>query len=174
MPKRKPKKPPKKTGRPSLYNPEEHPRAARMLTGNGKTLADLAEEFGVARSTIEEWMAAHPEFSGAIKLGREDASAAVERALFQRATGYSHPAVKILAVSNGQNMGSSVEQIPYTEHYPPDTEAAKFWLKNRKPAEWKDKQEIEHGGKLTLAEIVEQSLTPTPTPAPDGALEKKP
>lgn len=170
MAKKKIKPPPKKTGRPSLYNPDEHPKAARLLTGNGKTLADLAESFGVARSTIEEWMAAHPEFSGAIKLGREDASAAVERALFQRATGYSHPAVKILAVSGGQGVGSSVEKVPYTEHYPPDTEAAKFWLKNRRPGEWKDKQEVEHGGRVTLEQMVAQSLEAGATPS---APEKK-
>lgn len=154
MPKRKPKKPPKKVGAPTLYNPEEHPKAARAMAANGKTHADMAETFGVERHTVSDWINRHPEFAAAIDLGKQDATAAVERALFQRATGYSHPAVKILAVSGGQGMGSSVEQIPYTEHYPPDTEAAKFWLKNRRPAEWKDKQEIEHGGKFTLEQWV--------------------
>jgi transcriptional regulator with XRE-family HTH domain len=31
----------------------------------------------------------------------------------------------------------------------PDTTAQIFWLKNRKPAEWRDKREIEHGGEIT-------------------------
>jgi hypothetical protein len=130
------------------------------MTGNGKTLADIAEHFGVNRDTITEWQIRHPEFSAAIELGREDASDAVERALFERARGYSHPAVKILTVSGGQGMGSSVEQIPYTEHYPPDPEAAKYWLKNRRPATWRDKQEVEHTGKLTLEQLVDASLVP--------------
>jgi hypothetical protein len=29
---------------------------------------------------------------------------------------------------------------PYTEHYPPDTTAAIFWLKNRRRNEWRDRQ----------------------------------
>ena len=29
----------------------------------------------------------------------------------------------------------------------PDTGAAAFWLKNRKPDVWRDKQEVEHTGK---------------------------
>nr|DAV18236.1 MAG TPA: terminase small subunit [Caudoviricetes sp.] len=34
-----------------------------------------------------------------------------------------------------------------TKHVAPDTGAAAFWLKNRKPNVWRDKQEVEHTGK---------------------------
>ena len=157
------KKPPKKVGRPSFYNPDEHPKAARLLAANWKTHTEMAEAIGVERHTISDWIVRYPEFAAAIELGKQDANTAVERALFQRATGYQHPAVKIITVSQGANMGSSVEQIPYTEHYPPDTEAIKFFLKNRKPAEWRDKQEHEHSGKLTLEELVKASNETTST-----------
>jgi hypothetical protein len=53
--------------------------------------------------------------------------------------------VKILTVSDGGNEGSHVEQVPYIERYPPDTTAAIFWLKNRRPKAWRDKHEMEHG-----------------------------
>lgn len=149
-----------KTGRPSKYKPEEHPKVARELTGNGRTLVDLAELFEVNPDTITEWQAAHPEFSVAIKLGREDATDRVERALYERAVGYKHPTVKPMVVSGGQGMGSSIEMVNLTEQYPPDTAAAALWLKNRRAKEWRDRQEIEHSGTLTLEQILAVASKP--------------
>src|SRR6185312_7516231 len=34
--------------------------------------------------------------------------------------------------------------VPYREHVPPDTKAAEFWLTNRAPGRWKNRQNIEH------------------------------
>ena len=36
---------------------------------------------------------------------------------------------------------------PYTRHYPPDTQAAWRWLRNRQPTWWRDKVKLEHTGK---------------------------
>jgi len=68
---------------------------------------------------------------------------AVERSLYHRAVGYSHDAVKILTVARGDGR-SEVVQVPYVEHYPPDTTAAIFFLKNRRPDRWRDTQNIDH------------------------------
>lgn len=147
------------TGRPSLYDPEEHPPLARELTGNGRTLADLAKAFGVARSTIEEWQKHHPAFSVAIKLGREDACDRVERALFERATGYSWDSEKLITVSDGG--GSHVERHPIKEHVPPDPAALKFFLANRRRKEWAERQQIEGGdGGPLVVKIVRTSDAP--------------
>lgn len=37
-----------------------------------------------------------------------------------------------------------------TKEVAPDTTAQIFWLKNRKPVEWRDKQDIEHSGNMTV------------------------
>jgi hypothetical protein len=37
-----------------------------------------------------------------------------------------------------------VTKVPYREHVPPDVTACIFWLKNRKPSEWRDVQNVEH------------------------------
>jgi hypothetical protein len=74
------------------------------------------------------------------------ADAEVAEKLFKRATGYSHDAVKIF-----NDQGAPL-QVPYTEHYPPDTTACIFWLKNRRPDLWRDKveQQLEHSGGITV------------------------
>jgi hypothetical protein len=36
--------------------------------------------------------------------------------------------------------------VPFEQHYPPDTVACIFWLKNRRPDLWRDKVGLEHTG----------------------------
>lgn len=130
-------------GHPTAYRQEFAEQAAK-LTKLGATDLELADFFGVDVRTIYNWKNAQSEFFQALKRGKKIADDLVEQSLFRRATGYSHEAVKILTVSLGNNGGSEVQEVPYTEHYPPDTAAAIFWLKNRRPDEWREK--IEHTG----------------------------
>lgn len=124
-------------GRPTSFKPE-YVEQARKLAQLGATDREAAEFFEVAESTLYLWKHTQPEFSEALKVGKETADARVEQSLYRRALGYSHDAVKIM-------MADGVPIVePYTEHYPPDTTAAIFWLKNRKPAEWRDKTTVEH------------------------------
>lgn len=132
-------------GRPTLYKPE-YDKQAYHLALLGATDADMARAFGVADSTIDRWKSEHEGFSGSIKRGKDEADANVAKSLYRRALGYSHKAVKILAVSQGNNAGSVVEEVPYVERYAPDTVAAIFWLKNRQPDKWRDKKDVEHSG----------------------------
>lgn len=139
-------------GRPSKYKPEFVEQAAK-LTALGATDRELADFFQVTDRTLNGWKIRHPEFFQSLKLGKEAADARVEQSLYNRARGYSHDAVKILMTKEGD-----VYREEYVEHYPPDTTACIFWLKNRKSAEWRDKQEVEHSGKLTLEELIIGSL----------------
>lgn len=112
----------------------------------GATDAEMADFFEVDERTIGNWKNEHEEFFQSIKKGKVLADATIADSLYHRAKGYSHEAVKIIAVSQGNNMGSEVQEVPYVEHYPPDTTAAIFWLKNRQPKKWRDKQDVEHSG----------------------------
>ncbi|UYW34460.1 helix-turn-helix domain-containing protein [Methylorubrum extorquens] len=121
-----------KIGRPPTYQ-ALFARQAERLVQDGATDAELASFFEVTTVTIWRWKTAHPEFCNALQRGKDLADDVVERSLFQRATGYSHPAVKIM-----QNEGEPVI-VPYVQYYPPDTAAAFIWLKNRRPQRWRDR-----------------------------------
>lgn len=136
-------------GRPSKYHPAMV-TTARLMTERGAVDADIAQALGIVLSTLYLWKSQHPEFSDALKRGKEVADDMVENALFRRALGYTHDAVKIMTVSVGDGC-SEVREVPFVEHYPPDTAAAFIWLKNRRPDKWRDKQPDRDGdNRLTV------------------------
>ena len=134
-------------GRPTEYRPE-FVEQAKELCANGATNYDLADEFGVSVQTVRAWRAKDPDFLAAIKVNKDLADELVERSLYERATGYSHNAVKIFLGKDGK-----IVEAQFTEHVPPDPTAMIFWLKNRKPREWRDKTEVELTEKRVVTDI---------------------
>lgn len=126
--------------RPSKFKPE-FVEQAKKLCALGAIDAELANFFGVAVSTVALWKVQHKEFSDALKVGKVQADRRVESALYRRAIGYEHDEVDLRVV------GTKLVKTPIRKAYPPDTTACIFWLKNRKPNDWRDKHEHEHGGK---------------------------
>ena len=120
--------------RPTEYTEEYHNPTAMLLYSKGLTDDEVAMVFGDSVATIHNWKHEHPEFLDPLRVGKDIADDIVERKLFERATGYSHPAVKIF------NADGQILEAPYVEHYPPDTGAIKLWLMNRRAAQWKEKQ----------------------------------
>ncbi len=116
-------------GRPTLYKPE-HADRARDLCARGATVKDLAGRFGVVRSTIDLWIATHPEFADAVQQGRDVADATAVESLFTRVTGYNHQAEKVFLYRGEPRTAT------YTAHVPPETRACMFWLRNRRPEDW--------------------------------------
>jgi hypothetical protein len=126
-------------GRPTLYR-EEYAEQAYKLCLLSATDAELADFFGVNQDTIYEWQSVHSDFSESIRRGKLSADANVAERLYQRARGYSHEAVKIFMPAGA----SEPVYAEYIEHYPPDTQAASLWLRNRQKDKWRDR--IEHTG----------------------------
>lgn len=126
-------------GRPTEYK-DEYCELATKFCLLGADDEDLARMFDVDVRTIYRWKDERPEFCQAIKAGKDIADAEVSSKLYHRARGYSHNAVKIVADAKT----GSEHVVPYVEHYPPDTTACIFWLKNRQRAKWRDKQDHEH------------------------------
>lgn len=125
-------------GRPTDFR-AEYVQQAEKLCVLGATDEDIANFFEVDVRTIYRWKHAHEEFCQALKAGKEVADARVERSLYNRAVGYTYDSEKVVTVAQGNNQGSVIERVPIKEHVPPDTTAGIFWLKNRRPDDWRDK-----------------------------------
>lgn len=134
-------------GRPTDYR-EEYNDLANKFAKLGATDKQMADFFNVAESTFHKWKLDYPKFSESIKEGKLTADANVAHALYHRAIGYEHPEDDIRSV-NGE-----IVITPTIKHYPPDSTAALFWLKNRRKEDWRDKSEIEANVDFSFHEVL--------------------
>lgn len=114
------------TGRPSKYNDVYCDLVIEEMT-TGKSLTAFAAEIGVARSTINEWMAVHPEFSEAVKIAKAKCAAWWEEK------------GRKLAEQGGA---------------PGQATAVIFGLKNMGADDWRDKQEHELSGSVQMQPVI--------------------
>ena len=109
---------------------------------DGLTDEQIAKNLGISKDTFYQYKKQHPDFSETLKRGKEVVDREVENALFQRAMGYEYEEDTVITNPDGSQVIKTV-----TKKMAPDVTAQIFWLKNRKPAEWRDKREIEATGK---------------------------
>ena len=129
--------------RPKEYIQDLHDSWAWSLAMEGLTDKEIAEKLGIAKSTLNNWKNEHPTFLDSLKAGKEPIDAKVQNSLYQRAIGYSYKEKKVVVEldSNGNQKPARIETTE--KIVPPDTTAQIFWLKNRRPDLWRDKQEVE-------------------------------
>ncbi len=132
----------------------------KQLAREGKTLSQIAGLLGVSTSTLCLWKKEHAEFSESLNEGKAVSDDNVERSLYERATGYECSEDKVTATG---------EVVTVRKKFPPDVVAAIFWLKNRRPKEWRDKQEIEHTGTVDLVSVLSAARNRATAPAEGGA-----
>lgn len=137
----------RKVGRPTKYK-EEYAELAYKFSLLGAIDTQLAQLLEVSESTLNKWKHDYPEFSESIKRGKEIADVEVVEALRKRAIGYSYEEIKTEESDQGKKKTVTTKEVV------PDTTAQIFWLKNRQPRLWRDKQEIDH-------QSSDGSMTPT-------------
>jgi len=130
-------------GRKGKYEEWLTPDGLTRLTGwarDGLTNVQIAENMGVAERTFTEWIARFPAITSALKKGKEPVDIQVENALLKRALGYDYEetTTEIEDLGGGKTR-KHVRKV--TKHVAPDTTAQIFWLKNRKPKQWREKAE---------------------------------
>lgn len=121
---------------------------------DGLTDKDIAKNMRVGYTSIREWKKKFPEIAEALRIGKDSADRIVENALYKSACGYTVKVlkpVKVKQIDYDPETGRKVhesETLKLVEeelHYPAQVTAQIFWLKNRKPDQWREKNELALG-----------------------------
>ena len=102
--------------RPSSYSPVILP-VVRACATFGATAEEIANYLNIPWGSFKRWIYAEPELREALKRGRDASDNRVVESLYQLAVGWK----------GGK----------------PDLGACCFWLKNRRPSEWRDVHQID-------------------------------
>jgi len=134
--------------RPSKYESHVKPKLNKVeaWARDGLTDEQIAHNLGIGVATLYEYKNKYPEFSEALRRGKDDIDIEVENALLKRAMGYTYEEI----TRERDKDGNMVVTKRVTKEVLPDVTAQIFWLKNRRPAVWRDKQDIEHSGGLEI------------------------
>jgi len=146
-PKRKSKQ---KLGRPSKFA-DISLTDVEKLAGYGLTDQQLADVLHICKSSLNNYKQ-NPKFLDSLKKGKQKSDNYVIGSLFHRAIGYSHPEAQLFCYK-GRIIKTTV-----MKHYPPEVTAMIFWLKNRKPEDWRDRQEVAHLQKSLPEEEVRRRI----------------
>lgn len=129
---------------------------------NGLSNEQIAHNIGINVGTLYEWVKRFPDIGEAIKKTKEVVDIEVENALHKRAMGYSYDEVtRERRVNKETGEEELVITKRITKHMPGDVTAQIFWLKNRKPDNWRDRREVRQEvdgvetGVLMLAPVME-------------------
>ena len=119
---------------------------------DGLTDEQIAEDkIGINRTTLYDWKKKYPNIANSLKRGKEVIDIQVENALLKRALGYSYNEVTRERIRDPKTGEASLEITKTVKkEVVPDTTAQIFWLKNRKPKEWRDRKETEISGGINI------------------------
>jgi hypothetical protein len=122
---------------------------------DGLTDEQIASNMGIGYSTLQTWKSKYQDIQDTLKRGKEVVDIQVENALLKRALGYSYDEVTRERVldydqSTGQVVGSHMEITKTVKkEVQGDTTAQIFWLKNRRPEQWRDKRDVSVEGEIS-------------------------
>ena len=133
-------------GRKSLYESLVKPKLSTIegWYRDGLTLEQIADNLGIALSTLCNYKNQYQELSDALKRGNDDAVYAVENSLLRLALGFTY---------EEQELTKTGQVVTVQKYAKPNTTACIFWLKNRAPnGKWRDKQE--HDVNANVAQVI--------------------
>ena len=138
-------------GRPNKYHSNVEPKLLLIEAWARDGLTDemICKNLDVSQDSFIQYKKQFPELVEALKNGKEVIDTMVENALLKAALGYEYEERKITE--------DTIERIKKYAH--PNTTALIFWLKNRKPQQWRDKQELGMEGELNIKVALPKGFT---------------
>ena len=112
---------------------------------DGLTDKQIAHNMGITQQTLNKWKKKYSSLFESLKRGKEVVDREVENALYKRALGYEYEE----KIFEGDELKRVVKK-----QMPPDPTSMIFWLKNRKPTEWRDKHEVDNNIKTNGFKII--------------------
>lgn len=151
----------KKVGRRGKYEDwldEDSLLKVQGWARDGLSNEQIAHNMGITFQTLYKWQDKYSELREALKKGKEVVDREVENALLKRALGYEYDEVTQEPVTD-KDTGITEMRVTkrVTKQIVPDVTAQIFWLKNRKPDEFRDKRDVELSGSVDLGSIIEKA-----------------
>lgn len=128
------------------YN-DDFPLLAEGYAREGMIDKEIAAALGISKPTFYEYQKKYPNFLNSIKRGKAPVDVKAENALLKRVEGFEYEETQVEYDAAAEGEKATPKKIKkVTKRVVPDVAACIFWLKNRKPKKWRDKQKIEFGG----------------------------
>lgn len=147
-------------GRKGKYytNVKPNLELVKAMCRDGATDEEIYTRLGITSSTFYEYKKKYSEFSETLKESKELIDIKVENALLKRALGYNYvETTKKIVLNKTTDKYELRVTKEVTKEMQPDTTAQIFWLKNRKPTEWRDRQDRNNEDSLTkLDKLLEE------------------
>ena len=142
---------------------------------DGLTNEQIAANIGISQVTLYDWLRRFPDISNALKRGKAVVDIEVENALYKSAVGFEYE--EEVALKRRDANGNEWAEVRKIKKYqPPIITAQIYWLKNRKPKQWRDKPIDEEVSQIkeniqALAEILKSPAPERAIPDAEGAAE---
>lgn len=135
------------------------PGKAEELARDLLTDAQIAAQLGIHIDTFYTWQKTHPEFSLAVKRGKQEANRDLVEVMKKSAKGYYVEEEETVVFLDRDKNPKSYNKVIKKRYIPPSTTTQIFLAKNRMPEDFRDvhRQEVDMRGQLqvsTLADLM--------------------
>lgn len=124
-------------GRPKngdiLRNPLAYKLIKELLMRDA-TDREIYTALGLTERTFYRWKKNNLDLWQSVPDWKREADDKVEKSLFEAATGFS----RVLTTRDEKTGAVQLQE----KYFPPNPSASAFWLKNRRPKDWRDKIDI--------------------------------